>query len=110
MNETELYNRVAQKIREVRRACHLSQESLGSQIGLSRAAIANIESGRQQILVHTIYRIAGACNLDPLKIFPNSNETNFNNEKGLSLEKALKGKISKSSAEKIIKRLRGVHQ
>ncbi|MBN8648312.1 MAG: helix-turn-helix domain-containing protein [Caulobacterales bacterium] len=41
----------------------MTQEALAAKIGVSRASIANIESGRQKVLVHTLYELAAALQL-----------------------------------------------
>lgn len=43
-----------------RKALGLTQAQLASKVGMSRASIANIEGGRQNILLHHVYALAGA--------------------------------------------------
>ncbi|WP_343894244.1 helix-turn-helix transcriptional regulator [Craurococcus roseus] len=50
-------------IRRKRRALRQTQEGLAALIGLSRATVANIETGRQQLLVHQLHQIARALDL-----------------------------------------------
>lgn len=38
----------------------LKQAEVADQIGLTRASLANIESGRQKLMLHQIYRLATA--------------------------------------------------
>ena len=54
--DNNFYRPVADKIREARKSANLTQKMLAGNIGLTRAAVANIESGRQQILLHTLLR------------------------------------------------------
>lgn len=49
-----------------RTALGLTQAQLASKVRMSRASIANIESGRQNVLLHHVYAIAAA--LDFTKI------------------------------------------
>lgn len=43
-----------------RKALGLTQAQLASKVNMSRASIANIESGRQNILLHHVYALAVA--------------------------------------------------
>jgi len=43
-----------------RKALALTQAQLASKVKMSRASIANIESGRQNILLHHVYALAAA--------------------------------------------------
>ena len=43
-----------------RKAMSLTQAQLASKVKMSRASIANIESGRQNILLHHVYALAAA--------------------------------------------------
>ena len=64
MNPQEIYKEIGQKIRYYREGNHLTQAQLAAEIGISRASLANIEAGRQQILVHYLYLTANALDLD----------------------------------------------
>jgi transcriptional regulator with XRE-family HTH domain len=52
------YRQVGELIRAKRKDCGLSQEGLAEAIGLKRPSMSNIEKGRQNILLHTLYDIA----------------------------------------------------
>lgn len=99
----DFYKPVADNIRQAREKANLTQKMLAGAIGLSRAAIANIESGRQQILLHTLYDIAEACNTDPVKLLP---PKITNDQYDESLRKELKTKLSAGSVTKILNRLK----
>jgi DNA-binding XRE family transcriptional regulator len=50
--------------------CHrherdLSQGDVGDLIGLTRASIANIEAGRQRLMLHTVVAIAALLGMEP---------------------------------------------
>jgi transcriptional regulator with XRE-family HTH domain len=53
-----VYAQIGKLIKDARKAAKLTQEKLGGKLSLSRTSIANIEKGRQQILVHTLLTIA----------------------------------------------------
>ena len=61
-----LYAIVGTRVRVAREAAELSQEQLAAAVGLTRTSITNLEMGRQQTPLHTLYAIAHALNL-PLK-------------------------------------------
>ena len=48
----------------MRKSLGLTQEQLAQQVGISRASLANIEAGRQQVLVHHLFGLATALQLD----------------------------------------------
>lgn len=58
------------RLRYSRLAAHLSQQQLAQRVGLSRASIANIESGRQQVLLHTAIDLADAVGKPLLALLP----------------------------------------
>ncbi len=64
MNPKDIYKQVGKNIRRYREGAHRTQAQLALQIGISRASLANIEAGRQQVLVHYLYAIADALDLD----------------------------------------------
>jgi transcriptional regulator with XRE-family HTH domain len=70
MESKQLYQAIGALIREHRKRHGLTQERLAKQIGMSRAAIANIEAGRQQLLVHQLYDIASVFELDISILIP----------------------------------------
>ncbi len=55
-------------IRRLRRENNLSQEKLASESGIDRSFLSNIEGGKQQPSLVTIFSIANALNIIPSKI------------------------------------------
>jgi len=55
------------KLRALRLQRGLSQATLASQLGTTQAQIARIESGRQDVQVGTMVRLANALGIDPLE-------------------------------------------
>lgn len=47
-----------------RRRLGLTQAELASRTGMSRASIANIESGRQNVLLHHVYALSSALEFE----------------------------------------------
>ena len=64
MTPEGIYREVGRNIRRYRASTHRTQAQLASEIGISRASLANIEAGRQQVLLHHLYAIADALDLD----------------------------------------------
>jgi len=54
------YLKAAMEIRKLRKQLHLSQEQLAKKISVKREFVSRIESGRQNVTLETLYRIAQA--------------------------------------------------
>ena len=70
MKHGELYDRLGALIRSRRKKLLLTQHDLAARIGISRASLANIETGRQTVLVHHLYAFATALDLSPSDLLP----------------------------------------
>jgi transcriptional regulator with XRE-family HTH domain len=71
MSEMELYRRLGRAIAERRASLELTQSQLAARISLTRASVANLENGRQRIMVHQLFALANALELDSiLKLVP----------------------------------------
>ena len=57
------YGSFGDAVRCERERANMTQAELAAPIGLSRPALANIESGRQGVLLHTAIDIAAALNV-----------------------------------------------
>lgn len=64
MDQETIYRALGDKIRRFRKGLGRTQAQIAVETGISRASIANIEAGRQQVLVHHLYAIATALQLD----------------------------------------------
>ncbi len=58
-----IYVRIGRRIRRRRNELGRTQEWLSDRVNLSRASIANIETGRQQIMLHQLYDFARALRI-----------------------------------------------
>ena len=74
MSVPSLYKRLGATIRERRRHLRLTQEYLSSQLGISRASLANVETGRQRVLVHQLYSFAEKLDIKVEALLPNPEE------------------------------------
>jgi len=70
MNPESLYAQIGERISASRRSNRLRQHELADRVGISRASLANIEVGRQKILVHQLCAIAVALKLPPADLIP----------------------------------------
>src|SRR5690348_12738906 len=68
---SSFYRHVGARIAAVRDGERkLTQEALASLVSLSRTSIANIERGRQQLLLHHFFEISKALRVDPTELLP----------------------------------------
>ena len=74
MDTPLLYRRLGIAIKERRKQLGLTQEQLSAQLEISRASLANIETGRQRLLVHQLYRLAGCLAVNVVALLPESDE------------------------------------
>ena len=71
MEPRYIYKELGQNIRRYRKKAHRTQDQVAAVIGMSRASLANIEAGRQQVLLHHLFAIADALDLDsPVVLIP----------------------------------------
>jgi transcriptional regulator with XRE-family HTH domain len=69
-----IYRLFGRRLRELRESRHLPQQELATLSGLTRASIANIESGRQRVLLHQILQFAEALRVDLDALVPRISE------------------------------------
>ena len=72
-NQVRLYREVGLRVREIRIAKGVTQESLAKQIALTRTSLSNIEKGRQKLLVHRLVDIASALGTPIEELFGRRN-------------------------------------
>lgn len=58
-----LYREFGKRLAQLRKSQKLSQQALGKRLKLTRASIANIEAGRQRILLHHLFHLSNALSL-----------------------------------------------
>jgi len=64
----QLYQAIGEQIRTARTRSKVTQTDLGKRIGLTRSSIANIEAGRQRVMLHWIFQIAEELETSPLEL------------------------------------------
>ncbi len=71
MDSRHIYRALGDKIKRLRNGAGWTQARLAAEIGISRGSLANMETGRQQVLVHHLYAVAHALELDsPAALMP----------------------------------------
>src|ERR1700740_1384654 len=70
MNHELIYPLVGTLIRKRRKKLRFTQEALAARLGMSRASVANIEVGRQKVLLHHLYAFAEILDLAPTDLLP----------------------------------------
>jgi transcriptional regulator with XRE-family HTH domain len=60
-----VYQAIGSRIAIMRGLLDITQNDLSSKLTLTRASLANIETGRQRILVHQVQEIARALGTTP---------------------------------------------
>lgn len=73
-HDMRVYAALGQRILELRRAQRMTQDQLAAKVGLTRTSITNIEGGKQKLLLHTLYDIAGALGVEPMEMMPMQRE------------------------------------
>jgi transcriptional regulator with XRE-family HTH domain len=63
-----LYVALGRALRQARRVKELTQEQIGTRVGMTRTSITNIESGSQAIAVHQLVALARAIGVDPIQL------------------------------------------
>ena len=63
MDQNALYRMIGRAVAAQRAGLGLTQAVVAQRMGLTRASIANIETGRQKMPVHHIYSLANALEL-----------------------------------------------
>jgi DNA-binding XRE family transcriptional regulator len=63
MDEQSIYRELGRAVATRRRMVGLTQAEVAKEVGISRASIANIESGRQKVLLHQVYGLMTALDL-----------------------------------------------
>lgn len=64
MQADDIYRLLGEAVARRRKLLRMTQAELAKVVGLSRGSIANIEVGRQKMLVHQAYAVADALRLE----------------------------------------------
>lgn len=70
----DVYAMTGSRIREARKRRSWNQADLADEIGLTRSSIANVEAGRQKLLLHGLLRIAVALDVPAESLLPSTHD------------------------------------
>jgi transcriptional regulator with XRE-family HTH domain len=76
-----IYKSVGLLIKARRKALGLKQENLAHTMRISRGSLANIETGKQGILLHQLYKFANALELRVTDLLPEETPTSTATER-----------------------------
>jgi len=62
------YRQFGMKVEQLRTMLGWNQQDLAKRVGLTRGSIANIETGRQRILLHDVEKFAEAFGTSPKQL------------------------------------------
>lgn len=65
-----IYKQIGATIQQRRKQLRFKQEKVASDLGISRGSLANIETGRQSMLVHQLFRFAEVLGLSVTDLLP----------------------------------------
>lgn len=66
MTDMDLYRALGLAVAKRRKQLKLTQAHVAAGIGLTRASLANIETGRQKLLLHQVYRLVNVLQLSSI--------------------------------------------
>lgn len=72
--ENDFYFQFGKNVKFYRCRKNLTQQQLSALTQLARSSIANIELGRQKILLHQLFDLAKALDVEPFDLLPKSDE------------------------------------
>lgn len=99
MDPVLFYKHIGAVIKARRKTLGLKQEALAGKLGISRGSLANVETGRQRVLVHQLYKFAAALQLAPTDLLPQPSTNNSRAERTeLPLPNTLKPQQKKQIA------------
>jgi transcriptional regulator with XRE-family HTH domain len=75
-----IYEAFGAQVRQRRTAMRLTQLELAALIKLTRGSVANIEAGRQSVLLHQFLDLATALGVTPDKLLPTREEAPISGE------------------------------
>lgn len=69
MNETQLFIRIGDKIKEIREVKGISQQDLAAVCNFEKSNMSRIEAGRTNLTVKSAYKISQALDVQLIELF-----------------------------------------
>ncbi len=88
VNEDLIYRAVGNRVKQLREKKGFTQEALAGVIKVTRASMANYESGRQAVYLSDLYKIAEALEVELMEILPSVQEMRASSAPEELIEKA----------------------
>lgn len=111
VDSNTFYQQVGARIRDARNLALINQETLATQLGLTRASIINLEKGRHRPSLFMLMEIANVLMCDytslvPVEIAPNTLNKNLHVDFSKSVSSEPLTKLSRASVEKLIRSIK----
>ncbi len=106
IDEKLVYVRIGERIKELRDKT-FSQEELAKAIDVSRASIANYESGKQSIYISDLYKIADVLKVDISTLLPSTEQVRLQSPEQKLEEVENLGENARKGLEEFIKNPKG---
>lgn len=75
MSNLKIYEEIGDTVRLRRKQMNLTQKMLSQRINISRTSLANIEAGRQRLMVHQLIKLSSALEMDSRDLLPPAPKT-----------------------------------
>lgn len=100
-----IYANIGQRIQRIRESRGMTQELLGKSLAppLTRASVANIESGKQRLLLHTFLQVSGVLDVPFHDLIPDTGPKKEGTDKPADLERQLAKELD--VPRRVLKRL-----
>lgn len=69
-DDRTFYAEFGRRLRNAREQHRLTQADVARSLGLTRASVTNVESGRQRLLVHQVAQLAALLDVDLADLIP----------------------------------------
>lgn len=70
INEALLYRRIGERLKHQRMQHNMTQGQLAMALGMLRTSVANIETGRQKVSLHMLYKLCSELEIEVSTILP----------------------------------------